>query len=291
METWGAELAVEARAELGEGPVWDARTEVLWWVDIPGRVVHRYDPATGADEVFDAGTEVGTLVPRRSGGLLCAVRDGFAVREEDGALRHVAHLHGDDPTMRMNDGKCDRLGRLWASSMAFDCSPLRGCLYRLDPDYTLTPMLAPLTIGNGMAWSADDRTMYFIDSGTGGVDAIEFDLDSGELGERRQLVSVPESLGIPDGMCIDAEGFLWVALYGGSAVLRYSPDGELAGKVEVPASNVTCATFGGPQLDLLFITTARAGLSEGELAGQPQAGALFVLEPGIKGVAPFEFAG
>lgn len=290
MQEWSAELAADCRAELGEGPVWDTRQNVLWWVDISGRRLHRFSPDSSQDEALAVANEVGAVVPRRGGGLLCAVREGFAVFGDDCKMDLVVRAHLD-PGMRMNDAKCDSLGRLWASSMALEATPRAGSLYRLGTNFGLSRVLPELTIGNGLAWSADDRTMYFIDSATRAVDAFDFEANSGELSGRRQVISLPEGVGLPDGMCIDAEGCLWVALFGGSAVRRYTVDGELVGLVNLPVTNVTCPAFGGPGLTDLYVTTAREGLSQTALAAQPEAGGLFVVQPGVAGHAPYEFAG
>lgn len=286
-----AEVVVHASNQLGEGPVWDQDTESVLWVDILAAQVHRHHVAGGTTTVLPVGQEVGALVPRTAGGLALAVRDGFATMDEDGTVEPIAAVEDTDPDTRMNDGKCDRAGRFWASTMAFDASPERGTLYRLSPDGTVDAVLTGLTIGNGLAWSADDRTFYFIDSMSGGVDAFDFDLQTGSLDNRRQVVQVAESAGVPDGMCIDAEGALWVALYGGGAVHRYTTTGELTAIVQLPVPNVTCCTFGGTDLRDLYITTAWNGMSEEARADAPGAGALFRVRTNVPGVLPYPFAG
>ena len=286
------ELVADARNQLGEGPVWDARTDTLFWLDVLAGVVHRYAPADGSRTTeISVGQEVGALVPRRSGGHVLAVREGFAALDEQGTVSMMVEVEAADPANRMNDGKCDRAGRFWASTMAFDASPGRGSLYRLAPDGDVSQVLTGLTIGNGLAWSADDRTLFFIDTMSGGVDAFDFDLAAGTLDNRRRAVEIPEAEGLPDGMCIDAEGALWVALYGGGAVRRYSPDGELLAVVPLPVPNPTCCTFGGPELRELYITTAWAGMSDVERAESPQAGGLFRVRTQVAGVLPYEFVG
>ena len=277
--------------ELGEGPVWDDRQGVLIWVDIWAGEVHSYDPASGRDSAIGVGQPVGAAVPRRSGGLVLAVRDGFAFLDPDGRLTSVAEVETANPGNRMNDGKCDRHGRFWAGTMAGDSRPGAGALYRLDPDLSVTKVLDGVTVSNGLAWSLDDRTMYYIDTPTQRVDAFDYDLASGTIENRRPLIEIPEEAGSPDGMTIDAEGFLWVALYGGRAVRRFSPDGRLERVVELPAANVTSCAFGDPDLDRLFITSARQELSPADLAAQPQAGALFGHRPGAQGVPADRFAG
>jgi sugar lactone lactonase YvrE len=293
MKVVEAELVVDTGDELGEGPVWDVRSGRLWWTDILGRRVHSLDPDSGDVSTLQTPQEVGALVPRASGGFLAAVRDGFAALGEDGSLDLLVEVGADRPDLRMNDGKCDRAGRFWAGTMAFDCTPYAGCLYVLDPDLSLRTVLTDLTVPNGLAWTDDDTTLYYIDSGTGGIDRFDFDVDKGLLGDRRQVVdlALPEGSGqVPDGMCIDAEGCLWVAVWGGSEVRRYRPDGTLDALVTLPTPLVTCPTFGGPDLRDLYVTTAHMGNDEA-LRQQSPAGALFRARLDVPGVAPYAFAG
>lgn len=291
MANGDVELVLDARATLGEGPVWDARAGVVWFTDILARQVHRFDPETGDAKVIPVDQEVGTIAPRASGGLVAGVRDGFAALDDSGALTMLAPVEADDPSRRMNDGKCDRAGRLWASVMAFDGTPGAGTLYTLDPDLSVRAQVPGLAIGNGMAWTADDATMYFVDSRTSRVDAFDFDLATGTVTNRRTVVTIPEDEGLPDGMCLDAEGHLWVALFGGWGVQRFAPDGTKEERVELPVPNVTCCAFGGPGLTDLYVTTAREAMSADELAAHPEAGGLFRARPGVTGTAPNAFAG
>lgn len=284
------EVAVHAHPQHGEGPVWV--DGLLYWVDITGELVHRFDPVTGEDTATAVGQAVGALVPRSRGGVVLAVRDGFAeLADPDDEPRMLVPVEANRPGNRMNDGKCDSQGRFWASTMAFDASAESGSLYCLTPNLEVRKVLDRLTIGNGLAWSADDRTFYFIDSMTHGVDAYGFDAASGELGQRRRVVDIPSSDGIPDGMTIDAEGYLWVALFNGWAVRRYSPTGKLDREIRLPVSNVTCPTFGGDDLGDLYITTTPEGLSDDERIDQPLAGAVFRVRPGVLGVPANAFAG
>jgi len=287
-----AELLVDARASLGEGPVWDDREGCLWWVDIYGDAVHRTDPASGHDEVVPIGRMPGAVGLRESGGLVAAVRDGFGTLDPaTGRFALVAPVDADDPTMRMNDGKVDPAGRFWAGTTDMDHRPGLGTLYRLDPDLGVTPMLRQVTISNGLDWSLDGRTMYFIDTPTRRVDAFRFDTETGVIGDRRPAVAIRDGAGSPDGMTLDAEGYLWVALWGGWGVERYAPDGRLDMRVEVPAEQASSCSFGGPDLDTLFITTARKGFPAGGRPDQPEAGGLFVCRPGPRGRPAFRFAG
>lgn len=287
-----AELLLHAHARLGEGPVWDEREGCLWWVDILGESIHRTDPATRADEIVPVGQMVGAVGLRERGGLVAALREGFALVETDRArVELVAPVERDDPETRMNDGKVDPAGRFWAGTTALDHRLGAGTLYRLDPDLRVSPMLGEVTISNGLDWSLDGSTMYYIDTPTHRVDAFAFDPASGSIGDRRPAVPIREGAGSPDGMTLDAEGYLWVALWGGWAVERYAPDGRLDLRVDVPAAQASSCAFGGPELDLLFITTARKDFPAGGLPDQPHAGGLFVCRPGPRGRPAFRFGG
>jgi len=285
-----AELFLDARAELGEGPVWDEETRRLLWVDILAGALHVTDPETGEDSVVEIGQELGAAAPRVGGGAVLAIRDGFALLDPDGAIRTVAEVEADNPASRMNDGACDRAGRFWAGTMAFAETPGAGALYRLDADLTVTRMLDGLTVSNGVGWSPDDRTFYFADTPTGSVDAFDFDLGTGEIENRRRFASIDPGVGAPDGLTVDAEGFVWVALWGGSRVQRYAPDGRLDRELALPASQVTKPAFGGPTLSDLYVTTAWHGLDEAERARQPAAGGVFRLRPGAVGRPANRFA-
>jgi sugar lactone lactonase YvrE len=274
-----AELVLDARAKLGEGPFWDARTARLGWVDILDRKVHTFDPATGQDSAVDVGAHVGAAIPRANGGLVLALDGGFALLD-DGQVTPVASV--TEPGVRMNDGKADPRGRVLAGSMAYDERPGAGSLYRLDPDGSIQVLVEDVTVSNGLAWSADGATLYYIDTPTRGVDAFDYDLESGTIANRRRLISIPESAGFPDGMAIDHEGHLWVALWGGSAVRRYATDGTLLAIVDLPVSQVTSCAFGGPDGGDLYITSATADTDRTE---QPHAGSLFHCRPGVTGPA------
>lgn len=279
------ELVVDARAWRGEGPLWDFRDGHLLWVDIDIGAIHRYDPSSGADEHQDVGQPVGAIALRKTGGLVAAIRDGFAFVEA-GAATLIASVEIAQTTNRMNDGKVDPAGRFWAGTMAFDLEPGAGSLYRFDADLRVHTMLSSVSISNGIDWSADGRTMYFVDSATGGVDAFDYDAETGSIGRRRRIVQIPEAEGLPDGMTVDTEDFLWVALWGGGCVRRYSPAGALSTVVELPVSQVTSCAFGGPGLTDLYVTSARAGLTSAQLVGEPTAGGLFRHEASVAGRLP-----
>jgi sugar lactone lactonase YvrE len=287
-----AELALDARAELGEGPVWDSELGRLIWVDITGERVHRFDPLTGDDETTAVGQPVGAASPRIPDGLVLAVRDGFVFLDlERARLQLVAEVEAETPGNRMNDGKCDAAGRFWAGTMPFAGNRPSGALYRLDSDLSVSRMLDGVTISNGIAWSPDGRSMYYIDSPTYRVDVFDYDVDAGEIAKRRTLFELPADGGLPDGMTVDAEGLLWIAFWGVGAVRRYTPDGLLAAVVELPVSLVTSCAFGGPDLADLYITSASGPLSPEQAVDQPVAGGLFRARPGVSGLPHHRFRG
>jgi sugar lactone lactonase YvrE len=292
VEDFGIELVLEAEAECGECPVWDARRQKLLWVDIPRGLVHIYDPVTGSDRVFDLGQPVGSLARRAGGGMIVALAEGFGFfDEESGELDIIAPVETAGQNGLMNDGKCDARGRFWAGTATEPPEERVSALYQLDTDLSVEKVLEGVTLSNGMGWSLDRALMYYIDSTTGGVDVFDYDPDSGRLGNRRRPVPIAPELGMPDGMTVDAEGHLWVAIYGGSAVHRYSPRGELEAVVHLPVTQVTSCAFGGESLEDLYVTTARENFSEAQARQEPQAGGLFRCRPGIRGVLPAEFQG
>ncbi|WP_214408729.1 SMP-30/gluconolactonase/LRE family protein [Sphaerisporangium fuscum] len=265
------EVVPVPRARLGEGPRWDGRTGTLLWVDIPAGLVHRLDPADGSHAAVDVGRPVGVAVPRAAGGLALALSDGFAVLAEepttDGTAAKVELVApvtaGERPGNRMNDGACDRAGRFFAGTKAEDDTPGAGALYRLGPGHACERVLDGVTISNGIAWSPDERLLYYVDTSTGRVDVFDYDPAGGRLGERRVFAEITR--GMPDGITVDTEGHVWVGLWDGGAVLRLRPDGRLDLAVEMPATKVTSCAFGGPHLDELYVTTAWDGTGGGEL--------------------------
>jgi sugar lactone lactonase YvrE len=254
--------------------------------------VHSLDVESRETETIEVGQAVGALAVRESGGLVLAVRDGFALLDRGEAEpRVIAAFELDEPRTRMNDGKCDPAGRFWAGTMDEEEREPLGSLYRLDVDGTVSRMLGGLVISNGLGWSPERSTMYHVDSPTRRVDAFDFDLRTGAIANRRTVFSFEPGAGDPDGMSVDAEGFLWVALWGGSAVRRFSPGGTLDAVVEIPASQVTSCTFGGPELDELYVTTARRGLGPDGLVSEAAAGGVFRARPGVTGQPSHRFAG
>jgi sugar lactone lactonase YvrE len=282
------EVAVEAGATLAEGPVWDPRSGRLAWVDIPSGRIFLTDVRSGASDVIQAPLPVGAVAPRAAGGFVAALEDGFWVVGA-GPAKLIARVAEARPGLRFNDGKCDPAGRFWAGTMAYDKAPGVAALYRLDPNGTATRMLGGVTISNGLAWSADGRTMYYVDTPTQRIDSFSFEPSTGEISDRRPVVHIPPAAGAPDGLTIDAEGGLWVALWGGGAVHRYV-DGRLDRVVPLPVSQPTNCAFGGDNLDELFVTSSADELPAEQREAEPLAGSVFRLRPGLRGVPAATFA-
>jgi sugar lactone lactonase YvrE len=278
-----AALLADAAAVVGEGPAWDAERGVLSWVDMPAGTVHLSSPAGEEVATFHVGRPVGAALPAAGGGFLIADTVGFTTLSADGAASVLLSVLADTPHLRFNDGKCDPRGRAWAGTMAADMAAGAGTLYRLDPGPTATAVLGGLTVSNGLGWSPDAHTMWFADSANPHVSGFAYDIDEGSLGALRVLVRLQQTSGVPDGLCVDDEGCIWVALWGSGAVHRYTPDGQLDTVVHVPTRQVTSCAFGGPDMSTLFITTARSRLAPDILAREPTAGGLFVVNTGTTG--------
>lgn len=291
--TTNVELRVDTHALVGEGPIWDDEHQVLYWVDILSSKLYAYDPARDENRAFDIGQHVGTVVPRASGGVMLAVYQGFAAFDlETEELTLINDPEADLPGNRFNDGKCDPACRFWAGTMAYENRNTQGNLYRMDTDLSVHKMLGGIGISNGIIWSLDHSTMYYIDSPTYTVKAYDYDVDTGDIKNERVIIDVPREVGLPDGMTIDAEGMLWVAHYGGSKVCRWHPErGEILQTITLPASQITACAFGDKDLDTLYITSAAQQLTDAMWRQQPQAGGLFSVKPGCQGVRSFKFGG
>jgi sugar lactone lactonase YvrE len=285
------EVAIHAGALLGEGPRWDAAAGRLLWVDIEGRALHLFDPARDEDRAIQLGDRVGSAAPTDDGGVLVALADRLAVVElESESVRTLVEIpHGEG--MRLNDGACDPAGRFWFGSVALDFAPGAAALYRYSGDGGLDRMLEGVTISNGLGWTPDGRTMYYVDSMAYRVDAFDFDVATGAIAEPRPLIVIERGGGIPDGLAVDDEGGIWVALWGKAAVRRYSPDGELERVLDVPADNVTACCFGGDDGRSLYVTSASVDLSEEKRRARPLAGSVFVTEVDVSGPPARPFAG
>ena len=288
-----AELLIDAHALVGEGPIWDADANVLWWVDIMSSELYAYDPQTGENREWNVGQHVGTVVQRASGGLMLAVQDGFAAFDPaSGALEMLAEPEAHLPGNRFNDGKCDPTGRFWAGSMAYEDQSDQGSVYRMDTDHSVHRMIGDIGISNGIIWSLDARTMYYTDSLDFAIRAYDYDSATGGIDNERVIIDIPKAMGFADGFTIDEEGMLWVAHYGAGRVRRWNPDtATVLAEIDLPAAGVTACAFGGPGLDQLFITSASLRLSDAEKAQQPHAGGLFVAEVGVRGLAADKYGG
>ena len=284
-----AEVALAAGATLGESPLWDTDASALHWVDIVAGTVHRFLPRSGRDESFEAGCPVGSLGLRTDGGLVIALAAGFATADVGGrGLRAVPDFSVDTSLVRFNDGKVDPWGGFCAGTMHLHGRQAYGALYRLHPDLSVSELVSQVVCSNGLDWSDDRRSLYYIDTPTQAVDRFALDPETGELRGRQRIFCLAAP-GRPDGMTIDAEGCLWVALWGGGEVRRYTPDGRLDRSITLPVSLVTSLTFGGEHLDELYLTTASKNLSEEAREAEPHAGDLFWCLPGVQGRPPGRF--
>ena len=281
-----AEIVLDEKTILGEGSIWHPKENKLYWIDIEGKSLHIYDPVFKTDKQLALGSRVGTVVPIQGGGALVALQNGIQkIDIKTGQLTFLINPLKDS-NIRFNDGKCDPSGRFWVGTMAFDNRKKGGVLYRFDKDKSLHLMLDNVTISNGIVWTADKKIMYYNDTPTGTIQAFDYDDETGNITNRRIAVKIPAGIGAPDGMTIDADGNLWVALWGGGIVGKFNPlTGELLQKVKVPAPNVSSCAFGGKNLDTLYITTARQWMNEEQLKKFPFSGGLFKVHPGVRGVS------
>jgi sugar lactone lactonase YvrE len=313
-----AEVVCEVGASHGEGPLWSPTDSCLYWVDIGAGALHRFDPRSGRSSSRDVGMPIGAVAERAGGGFVLAVETGFASLDSWDAAPEVRAVvdHGPDLT-RMNDGACDPHGRFWAGSMAYACVAGAGTLWRLDADWTAHAVVPGLTISNGLDWSDDGRTMWFIDTLGGGsfwdvlqgsvrpgVDAFDMDASTGALSNRRRAFDVPMTMldgqmTIPDGMTVDADGGIWVAVAGAGEVRRYASDGSVQQVVEVPVAAPTSVAFGGDDLGDLYITSMTPHGEPGEdprrptpmWSPRPLEGAVFRCRPGVRGRPAWRFGG
>jgi L-arabinonolactonase len=286
---------VDARALLGESTYWDPRESVLWWIDIYSRAIHRFDPRSGEDRTYATPEYLGCLAVRERGGLVLTMANGFHFFDPaTGRFEAIVDPEADLPTTRFNDGKTDRQGRFWSGSM-FEApgqpAQRNAALYRLDTDLSCHKVLDGIGCSNGLAWSPDSRTMYFTDSHGPLVWAYDFDPATGMADNRRTFADLSWMEAIVDGATVDAEGCYWLTVPFKGKVMRYDPEGTLMRTIEMPTDLPTCCEFGGDDLDVLYVTTATLRRSAEELKGQPQAGGLFALDVGVKGLPLVPFGG
>lgn len=285
-----ADLLLNTSSELGEGAIWNDEDQKLYWVNIDQGSLHWFDPINLHHETVYVGQKISTVVPTTNGNLLLALKDGVYIYQKTTSQLNLIAPNPENNTFgnRFNDGKCDPSGRLWLGTMG---KPQSAALYRVDPDHTIHLMQAGVTTSNGIAWSSDKKTMYYIDTLTQKVVAYIYDDKTGQISAPYEAITVPDSMGKPDGCTMDAEDMIWIALWGGQSVSRWNPQtGELLCKIEVPAKNVTSCAFGGQSLDTLYITTARTSTTEEDLVRYPYSGGVFAVTPGVKGIKANPFA-
>lgn len=286
-----AELVLDTKSELGEGALWNHKTGQLMWINIEGKILNIYNPESGFNREMLTGQKIGTVVPTESGHALVALKKGiYHFNLETGSKKLLAAPEAAIENNRFNDGKCDPSGRFWAGTMSMIGEKETGTLYRFDADSSIHAIIPNVSISNGIVWSLDNKKMYYIDTPTQKVMGYDFDVETGNITNPKVAVKVPEEMGSPDGMTIDENGNIWVALWGGSAVACWNPEtGALLQTIKVPAKNVTSCAFGDDDLGTLYITSARTATSEEELLQYPHAGGLFKVQPGVKGVKAFFF--
>ncbi|MEK4666015.1 SMP-30/gluconolactonase/LRE family protein [Niallia sp. FSL R7-0271] len=280
-------LAVDANAALGEGPFWDHKENVLYWVDINNKKICMYNPADNENKELELPEKVSAVIPANSGkGAIAALENGFHyVDLTNGEIQPIFDPEEHLSNNRFNDGKCDAQGRFWAGTMSTKDEMEQGALYCLDKDGTITKKLDKLSISNGLAWSLDNKYLYLIDTPVQKVYRFDYEVHSGNIDNSVAIIDFSNEEGFPDGMTIDEEGMLWIAHWGGARVSRWNPhSGEKIDEIKVPAQNVTSCVFGGEELNELYITTAQEGMTSEELEKYPLSGALFTCKMDIKGL-------
>lgn len=283
---------IDSKSTLGEGPSWDEKEKLLYWVDILQKKIYQFNPGSNENKEVLLDKLVGAIAPKQDGGVVLALQDGFY--SYDFHTEILKEIHKPEKHLqnnRFNDGKCDPAGRFWAGTMDIDAKEGAGSLYMLDEQYKISKKLDNLSISNGIAWSPDNKYMYFIDTPTKQIVRYDYDNTTGNISNPKVVVSFIKEIGFPDGMTIDQEGMLWVAQWGGYGVSRWDPtNSKLLDFIKVPAANVTSCVFGGENLNELYITTARIGTTDEDLEKYPNAGGLFKLKTNIKGGPTYQFA-
>jgi len=285
IKTHKAQILLDANAILGEGPIWDSKKQLLFWVDIEGCKLHKHDPSSGKNKSWSFNEMIGAAVSTKNGNLLLAMEKGLAsfdlVTEQ---LTKLEVLENSNPKIRFNDGKVGPNGNFWVGTMEKNCATNAGNFYRISPNFETSLEIEQTSISNGMAWSSDREKFFYIDSPTFSVQVFDFDAENGVISNGRILFKIPDEYGGPDGMCIDSEDTLWIAHWGGHCVRRWNPEtGQVLEKIEVAAPHVTSCCFGGKDLKTLYITTAKSGLTDKQLQEFPQSGGLFVHETTVRG--------
>ncbi|NAS11026.1 SMP-30/gluconolactonase/LRE family protein [Poritiphilus flavus] len=281
-----ASLVFGAEAILGEGPVWDQRNQVLYWVDIEQGTLHAHNPSDNSNQQWHFDEMLGAAVPTDNGNMLLALETGLAVFHfGKSTIDRLGVLENEDAELRFNDGKCDPNGNFWVGTMHKELQAGKGNFYRVTPALNSSLQIPGTTISNGMAWSPDRSTFYYIDTGDYYVRAYDYELSNSSITNERVLFKIPDAYGGPDGMTIDSEGKLWIAHWGGACVRRWDPlSGKVLERIAVNAPHVTSCCFAGPELNMLYITTARSGLTREQLAQFPDSGGLFAFKTGVSGL-------
>ncbi|CAB4955865.1 unannotated protein [freshwater metagenome] len=282
---------------LGESPIWLGGQNKLVWVDIRNGLLHTMDPVTGERSREEFPTPLGFVLPRRNGGLVVGIGMTIVLIDPDGTRRTLLEITGQPSGNRFNDARCDAQGRLWAGSISvpeiIGAPRLQGVasLYRIEPDGSSEIVLDGLTVSNGLGWLDEGRTLLHTDTETQIIKRFRVDVEKGTLHDGEVWAEIDREHGIPDGMTIDDEDGVWVALFHGSELRRYAPDGSILARYEMPVTGITCPEFGGPDLGDLYLTSATLFLTPEQIAEQRVAGSIFRIRPGVKGRPELEFAG
>ena len=286
-----ATVAFPSHDILGEGPVWSAEEQALYWIDIKKPCIQRWHPERGSHDIWPMPAEIGSFSLRKQGGAIVALQNGFSFFDfETGDIEHLSDPESHLPRTRFNDGKCDRRGRFWAGTMDNDEQDFAmGSLYRVDYDLSVSHIRGNVGISTGLGWSPDNTTMYYADSPAKSIYAYDFDLESGRPTNERIFTRVDK--GVPDGLTVDSAGYVWNAQWGAWRVVRYAPDGSVDFILEMPVEKSTSCMFGGPDLRDLYVTSASIHLSDEERAAQPHAGCLFTARAPVPGLPEPRFAG
>ena len=286
-----ASLLYKSNCYLAEGPMWHAERKSFFWVDIEGKGFYEYKMQSGEVQSWQLQQRISLIVRSKDDKLILGTEYGLASFDlETNELQLLVEIEKDILTNRSNDGACDAPGRLWMGTMARDATPSAGSLYCIDKNFSVTKKLDNLSIPNGLVWSLDNQRMYFIDTPTLSVRSFLFDVETGEIKFEKVVIEIEPDLGMPDGMVIDEEGMLWIAHYNGFGVYRWDPlTGKVLDKVAVPVPQVTSCVFGGENMNLLFITTARENMTDADLFKYPDSGNVFIAETNVKGVSEFKF--
>jgi sugar lactone lactonase YvrE len=288
----GIECVFNEGATCGESPLWDDKQKVLYWVDIPGKTINCFDPSTRSNQSWNMDEEVGSIALRENGGLIAGMRSGFAFIDMPSAnVTYIADPEPDHPENRLNDGRCDRSGRFWVGSMHVPKSRSDASLYRLDANLSYQKLTNNLIVSNGLGFSPDGTRMYHSDSRQSTIWCYDYDSSEGTPHNKRVFAKLTPQQGRPDGAAVDSEGFYWSCCYAGGRLIRFAPDGSIDREISLPVINVTMCAFGGHGYEDLYVTTAAEHMTEEERLRYPNAGGLFLLHTGVKGVPETRFKG